>query len=234
MSGNPTKNYVTISEHPRSPLAMTFGILLFPLVEELDVVGPWEIITTWQQVINGGQACITVAESLEPVTCAKGLSINPQANFDTCPQLEFLLVPGGQGTRTEVNNPRLIDFIAAQSLSCRNILSVCTGAFLLHAAGLINGKQATTHWASLDRLRALGEVRVIEERFTQDGKIWCSAGISAGIDLCLKLVAHLDGDTTAGLVQLATEYFPESTIYGNCQADSRAPAYIKTYRSNQS
>jgi transcriptional regulator GlxA family with amidase domain len=158
---------------------MHAGILVFHQVEELDFVGPWEMLAMWQQVAQG-PTCHLVAQSREPVSCAKGMSINPTTDFADCPQLDCLLVPGGQGTRVEVSNPVLLEFVAAQARGCSAVLSVCTGSFVLHAAGLLSGKRATTHWGSLERMRALGGVTVVEERFVQDGPVWSSAGVSAG------------------------------------------------------
>ena len=206
---------------------MTFGILVFPQVEELDAIGPWEMATMWHQVA-GGPPCVIVAERAGPVTCAKGLSLNPHVTFDTCPPLDVLLVPGGQGTRTEVNNPRLVAFVAEQARHCQAMLSVCTGSFVLHAAGLLAGRRATTHWASLDRLRALGDVDVVEQRFVRDGNIWSSAGVSAGIDLTLAYIAHAAGDEAASKVQLAAEYYPSAQRYGTLHhSHPGAPGYLK-------
>lgn len=206
---------------------MKFGIVVFPQVEELDFVGPWEMVTMWQQVASGPQDCYIVAERSEPIVCAKGLSVNPHVDFQHCPQLDYLLVPGGQGTRTEVKNEQMLDFIARQARACQAILSVCTGSFVLHAAGLLSGKKATTHWGALDSLRALGNVQVVEERFTHDGNIWCSAGVSAGIDMTLKLIAEVGGEDAAGKVQFAAEYYPEGTAYGTYKSHPKAPEYIK-------
>ncbi len=128
---------------------MTAGILIFDRVEELDFVGPWEMLNMWRQVA-GGPACVLVAQSSAPVVCAKGMSVNPSTDFEHCPELDYLVVPGGQGTRTEVDNPRLLEFVASQARESQAVLSVCTGAFVLHAAGLLSGKRATTHLASLD------------------------------------------------------------------------------------
>ena len=106
---------------------MNFGILVFNQVEELDFVGPWEILTMWSKIAGGPENCLVVSQSLEPITCAKGLSINPQVSFADCPMLDYLLVPGGQGTRHEVNNGELVEFVANQAKNCRAVLSVCTG-----------------------------------------------------------------------------------------------------------
>lgn len=206
---------------------MNFGVLIFAQAEELDFVGPWEMITLWQKMAAGPETCLIVAERMEPVVCAKGLSVNPHASFETCPQLDYLLVPGGQGTRTEVNNPKLMSFVVEQAKHCKAILSVCTGSFVLHKAGLLAGKKATTHWASLERLRALGDVQAVEERYVQDGNVWSSAGVSAGIDLALAFIASVAGEDVAGQVQFAAEYYPSGKNYGAYTAHAQAPAYIK-------
>ena len=205
---------------------MTVGILVFPQVEELDAIGPWEMFMMWHQVANG-PSCHIVAQTLDPVVCAKGLTIVPHRSFDTCPALDVLLVPGGQGTRAEVHNPRLLAFVAEQARGCQAVLSVCTGSFVLHAAGLLVGRKATTHWASLDRLRALGDVEVVEERFTRDGPVWCSAGVCAGIDLALRFIAEVAGEAAAGQVQLAAEYVPSDRVYGDIRQHPKAPRYLR-------
>jgi len=205
---------------------MKFGILIFPQVEELDFVGPWEMATMWRQVADGPD-CLIVAEHAAPVVCAKGMSVNPHVTFADCPALDVLLVPGGQGTRAEVNNPVLVDFVASQARQARAVLSVCTGAFLLHAAGLLQGRRATTHWGALGRLRALAGVQVVEERFVQDGPVWTAAGVSSGIDLTLAYIAHAAGADAAGKVQFAAEYYPSDTRYGDYTTDPKAPGYIR-------
>lgn len=199
----------------------------FQQVEELDFVGPWELLTTWSKYADGPSNCLIVAEKLGPIVCGNSLSINPQNSFSDCPALDFLLVPGGQGTRREVNNPMLVQFVANQARRCKAVLSVCTGSFILHAAGLLSGKSATTHWGSLDRLRALGDVAVVEQRYVQDGKIWSSAGVSAGTDLMLAFISHFAGEQTAGKVQLHAEYYPSSVKYGSAHNEPHAPAYIR-------
>ena len=206
---------------------MKFGIIIFNQAEELDFVGPWEMLTMWRKVANGPKQCLIVAETLEPITCAKGLKVNPHVSFADCPQLDYLLVPGGQGTRHEVNNRVLIEFVAGQAQSCHAVLSVCTGSFVLHAAGLLTGKKATTHWGSLERLRGLGDVQVVEQRFVRDGSVWSCAGVSAGIDLMLAFIAQVAGEAAAGEVQFQAEYYPSSINYGGFENHALAPAYIK-------
>jgi transcriptional regulator GlxA family with amidase domain len=187
---------------------MNFGILIFPEVEELDFVGPCEMLRAWSIFYQGPEHCLVVAQSLAPVRCAKGLSVNPDVSFEQCPPLDFLLVPGGVGTRKEIDNASLVTFISRQAQRCKAVLSVCTGSFLLHRAGLLSGKRATTHWNSLDRLRALGDVKVVEERIVNDGKIWSSSGVSAGIDLMLAFIASAADVEVAGEVQFGAEYYP--------------------------
>jgi transcriptional regulator GlxA family with amidase domain len=206
---------------------MNFGFLVFPDVEELDLVGPWEMVGMWGKLFNGPENRLIVAQSGDPVVCAKGLSINPHVSFEQCPQLDFLLVPGGQGTRKEVDNQVLVRFISEQAKHCKAMLSVCTGTFLLHKAGLLSGKKATTHWNSLDRLKALGDVTAVEERFVRDGNVWSSAGVSAGIDLVLALIADTTGEEVAGKVQFAVEYYPSAIRYGTSHESPVAPHYLK-------
>lgn len=208
-------------------MSESFGVLTFPGAEELDFVGPWEMLTMWSRHADGPANCLLVAQSMEPVRCAKGMSVLPHVSFEACPSLDYLLVPGGQGTRTEVTNKVLLEFVSKQAASCKAVVSVCTGSFVLHAAGLLSGKRATTHWGSLDRLRALKDVTVVEERFVQDGNVWSSAGVSAGIDLLLALISSVASPETAGKVQFASEYYPSSVKYGGFENHAQAPAYVR-------
>jgi transcriptional regulator GlxA family with amidase domain len=206
---------------------VNFGIVVFNNVEELDFVGPWEMLTMWSRFANGPKQCLIVAQSEEPVVCAKGLSINPHTSFSACPPLDYILVPGGEGTREESSNPEMLKFVSSQARSCKATLSVCTGSFILHAAGLLTGKKATTHWGSLARLRALGDVEVVEQRFVQDGNVWSSAGVSAGTDLMLAFIASVAGEEAAGKVQFAAEYYPSSQKYGGFERNQQAPGYVR-------
>lgn len=205
----------------------TFGVLVFDGAEELDFIGPWEMLRVWSKYVKGPERCLLVAETMRPVVCAKGLSVNPDVAFADCPPLDWLLVPGGEGTRREVDNIELTGFVARQAAAARAVLSVCTGSFVLHAAGLLIGRRATTHWGSLDRLRALGDVEVVEERFVRDGEVWTAAGVSAGIDLMLAFIADQAGDEVAGKVQFYAEYYPLDRRYGTAADAAEAPAYLR-------
>ena len=187
----------------------------------------------WSKNFSGPDKVITISQGGGAVTCAKGLQIISSHSFSDCPKLDYLLVPGGWGTRAEVLNEKLISFIKEVSKDCKGILSVCTGAFLLQAAGLLNEKMATTHWRSLDRLRAFDEVTVLEERIVKDGIIWSSAGISSGIDLALAFVSEISGEEIAGNVQFQMEYYPSGKRYGNLHNSKDAPSYLKLKRSSR-
>jgi transcriptional regulator GlxA family with amidase domain len=207
--------------------ARRFGFLFYPGFEELDLVGPWEMATMWSAVAQG-PACITVAADAAPVICAKGLHVVPAATFDACPQLDYLLVPGGIAAFEVMNDPAITGFVARQAANARAVLSVCTGSFILGAAGLLNGRRATTHWRRLGQLRDVPGVTVDEVRWTRDGGIWTSAGVSAGIDLLLAFIAHEANEQTASEVQWNTEYYPEGKVYGDAHRNTKAPAYLNT------
>jgi transcriptional regulator GlxA family with amidase domain len=207
--------------------SLNFGFLVFPDLEELDLAGPWEMIGMWGRFFGGPDRRLLVSQSGGVVQCAKGLRVVSDCSLEDCPPLDYLLILGGQGTRVEEKNPALITFIRERAAGCRKVLGVCTGAFLLEAAGLLEGKKATTHWGSLARLREKPGVTVVEERIVRDGNIWTSAGVSAGIDLALALIAEEAGEETAGRVQLAAEYYPSHKMYGEAHLSPEAPAYIK-------
>ena len=209
---------------------MKFGILIFDGVEELDFVGPWELLKLWSSLANGPEECLIVSEHPRPIECAKGLSVNAHATFADCPPLDYLLIPGGMGTRKEVTNTALLQFVSSQAENTTALLSVCTGSFVLQAAGLLSGRKATTHWGSLDRLRAFDDTEVVEERFVRDGSVWTAAGVSAGIDLMLAFIADTAGETAAGKVQAQAEYYPAGGTYGDFAGTDSAPGYLKDVR----
>jgi len=189
-------------------MTSTVGIVLFPDVEELDFVGPLEALGAMAFIDRGWQV-VTIAEAGGSVRARHGLSVNVDHSFADAPPLDVLLVPGGQGTRQEVDNPRMIDFVREAGANARYVTSVCTGAFILHRAGFLSGRRATTHWGSLERLRGLGDVEVVEERFVQDGNVITAAGVSAGIDMALYLASLLTDRQTAQNVQKLMEYYPQ-------------------------
>ena len=187
-------------------MPITTGILLFDEVEELDFAGPYEV---FGMAKTEGDVLVTIAERPDPVRGAKGLRVLPDHTFADAPPVDVLVVPGGWGTRREAENPALLDWIAQVAPGCTWVTSVCTGAFLLHAAGVATGRQMTTHWASIDRLRAQSGVRVHEHaRYVRDGNVVTSAGVSAGIDMALWIVGQIYGVEHARVTQYAMEYDP--------------------------
>jgi transcriptional regulator GlxA family with amidase domain len=189
-------------------MTRTIAIVLFDGAEELDFVGPWEVFTFLRALEPESCSVVTVSERGGEVRCAKGLRVIADHGVDDAPPADIIVVPGGMGTRREVDNPRLIDYIRRSGGGAEVATSVCTGSFLLERAGLLAGKRATTHWASLDRLRQLGSVDVVEERWVDEGQVVTASGVSAGIDMALYLVGRLWGPETARRVQKGIEYFP--------------------------
>lgn len=203
-----------------------FGFLIYPGVEELDLVGPWEMATMWK-TYAGGPDCVTVSQTGGPTVCAKGLKIAADHSFTDCPALDYLLVPGGFAALEEAKNLDLVDFVARRAKDGQHILSVCTGSFILEAAGLLGGRKATTHWKLLPRMREIAGVEAVEERFVRDGNVWTSAGVSAGIDLTLAFIAAVAGEEKASIVQYNAEYYPDGRVYGTAHHAQQGSAYFR-------
>jgi transcriptional regulator GlxA family with amidase domain len=189
-------------------MGITTGIVLFDGAEELDFAGPWEVFTMAAKLRNDGDRVVTIAER-SPVVCAKQMRVLADHGFADAPPLDVILVPGGQGTRTEVDNRALIEWLKQAGARCTWVTSVCTGALLLHEAGFARGKRVTTHWGFVDTLRARPEITVLDDvRFVRDGNVVTSAGVSAGIDMALWLVGQLFDPAFARAVQRAIQYDP--------------------------
>jgi len=190
-------------------MAITTGILLFDDAEELDFVGPWEVFTMARMGGHEEDRVVTIAEREGPVRAAKGLRILPDHTFADAPPLDVVLVPGGEGTRKEVDNPALVDWLRAAGERATWVTSVCTGSYLLHRAGLAKGRRVTTHWAFCQQLREQGDVEVLEGvRYVRDGNVVSAAGVSAGIDMALWLVGQIHGVPHARQTQRFMEYDP--------------------------
>ena len=184
------------------------GILLFPDVELLDFAGPYEAFTAANYGGNGAKVfeVFTVAEQPGELRVRAGLRVVPDYTLADVPKIDVLVVPGGQGTRREVNNPRLVGWIAEVAGRAELTTSVCTGAFLLAEAGVLAERSvATTHWASIDRLRDTYPSVVVRHdvRYVDDGAVVSSAGVSAGIDMSLHVIERLCGhDVATGSARL--------------------------------
>ncbi len=186
----------------------TIGILIYDDAEELDIVGPWEVLTPKPGVAERNRV-LTIAEHDGPVRCAKGLRVLPDTSFADAPRLDVLLVPGAKGSRGEGHGV-LVDWIRKVAPQVRWLTSVCTGAFLLQEAQLLEGKRVTTHWDFIEQLRQRGgNLTVLENRrFVRDGNLVTAAGVSAGIDMSLWLMGQLHGVEVARKVQRLIEYDP--------------------------
>lgn len=177
---------------------LTIGILIFDDVEVLDFCGPFEVFSVARPVGEHSDefklfTVVTVAEEDRIVTCRGGLLVKPHATIENHPPLDILVVPGGQGTRRERHNQRLLDWIVQQAHHTNLTTSVCTGAFLLAERGLLDHHRATTHWNSIEWMRNMyPNVEIVaDERVIDEGHIITSAGISAGIDMSLHVVSRL-------------------------------------------
>ena len=194
----------------------TVGIVLFDGAEELDWVGPFEVFTMAREASgeNGpasGLEVVLVSEAGGTVKGAKGLRNEVDHAFAEAPAFDVVLIPGGIGTRTEMKNPVMLDFVRKQAASAEWVTSVCTGSIVLDAAGLTEGKKITTHWGYLPTLRedAAGRAEVLEKvRYVRDGNLLTAAGVSAGIDSALWLVGELYGVPHARITQKMMEYDP--------------------------
>jgi len=186
-----------------------FGVLFFDGTEELDAVGPWEVFTMASQQ-RDDITVVAVSEHGGTVTCSKGLRIVMDHSFADAPKLDVLLVPGGQGTRREVDNPALLQWIASVAKECEWVTSVCTGSLLLAEAGPAAGKRITTHWGAVDLVRKRGRAGEVLEgvRYVRDGNVVTSAGVSAGIDMALWLIGEMYTPGFARGVQRNMEYDP--------------------------
>jgi transcriptional regulator GlxA family with amidase domain len=187
------------------------GVYVYDLSEELDWAGPWEVLSAWATGWpDDGVTTFTIAETEEPVTCAKGLRVLADHTWETAPDADLLVIPGGD-SRGPAANQTLLGELRRLHRRGALVTSVCTGAFVLEAAGLLAGKPATTHWGALERLRKQG-VEVRDERFVDAGDVVTAAGVSAGIDMALHLVQRLHSRERAQEVRRYIQYDPAPPV----------------------
>jgi len=187
------------------------GILLFDEVEVLDFAGPFEVfsVTTYEDFITNAFHVSTISETGERIIARNGLKVDPDYSFDNVPEFDILVVPGGPGAREiQVNNPKAIEWISDQMSKVKIMTSVCTGAFLLAKAGLLDGKEATTHWFNYDRFeRQFPNVTLRRDiKYVDQGNIVTSGGVSAGINMSLYVVERLLGKDIASNTARGMEY----------------------------
>ena len=194
------------------------GILVFHNVEVLDFCGPFEVFSVARldearrREEPSPFEVVLIAASLEMVVATGGLKVQPDYTIDTAPPLDILVVPGGWGTRAAMHEPRLLGFIETRAREVETLTSVCTGAMLLGQAGVLDGRHATTHWRSLDWMRASFPTVTVEAELhvVEDGNLLTSAGISAGIDMALRVVSRYCGEAVGRATARHMEYpYPE-------------------------
>ena len=191
------------------------AVALFEGAEELDWAGPWEVLAAWsQQWPDDGVEVFTLARVAEPVRCAKGVRVLPDHSWETAPSFDVLVYPGGMGTRRELKDEAVLHWLRGLRGNGTLMTSVCTGSLVYAAAGLLNGRPATTYWNQLDYLGELDptvEVRR-DDRFVDSGEVVTAAGVSAGIDMALHLVARLHSEQRAREVRRHIQYDPEPPV----------------------
>ncbi|KVU98818.1 dimethylglycine dehydrogenase [Burkholderia ubonensis] len=183
-------------------MTLHIGFLVFPGVQQLDLTGPHDVLASLPDT-----AAHLVWKTREPVASSSGLALTPGHTFADCPPLDVICIPGGTGITDLLSDRETIDFVRERSAAARYVTSVCTGALLLGAAGLLRGRRATTHWAFHALLEPLGAVPV-RERVVRDGNLFTGGGVTAGIDFALTIAAELAGDDEAQAIQLELEYAP--------------------------
>lgn len=183
-------------------MAYEIGLLVFPDITQLDMTGPYEVFIKFPDA-----RVHLIWKSRDPITAGGGMQILPTTTYADCPPLDIICVPGGAGMNPLLGDAETLAFVRKQAESAQYVTSVCTGALVLGAAGLLQGKRATTHWMSHDMLEAFGAVPV-RERVVRDGNVITGGGVTAGIDFALTLAAEVAGPEAARKIQLGIEYDP--------------------------
>ena len=181
---------------------MIIGMLIFPEMTQLDFTGPYEVFAQ----LPGCEVKV-IAKSLAPVAAKGGLKFLPDTTLDSAPALDLVFVPGGPGTGALLEDREVLEFLRRQSQDAKYVTSVCTGALVLGAAGLLKGYRATTHWLSLDLLPVFGAIPLPERVVTDRNRI-TGGGVTAGIDFALTVAAEVAGIDKAKSIQLLIEYNP--------------------------
>lgn len=196
-------------------MTTNIGIFVFEGAEELDFAGPYEVLAAWAQTWPDDDVEVfTLAQEPGIVTCAKGLRVEPQHTWESAPGLDVVVYPGGEGNRRHLGDEAIRKWLHTLKDGGTLMTSVCTGALVYADAGLLDGRPATTHWMFFDLMKSLGtdiEART-ESRFVDDGEVVTSAGVSAGIDMALHLVARLHSKERAKEVRRVIQYDPEPPV----------------------
>ena len=182
------------------------GVLIFPQVEEMDFVGPFEVLSYINKLKPNSAEVFLVAEKSDVIQAFNGMKIVPEYSFDTCPDLDILVVPGGKGRFEAMHNPKIREFVLNQAKNTRYMTSVCTGAFILATAGLLDGKKATTYHTALEELETYHAIAIKQTKVVQDGNIITAAGVTSGLELGFYLLKLLFGSDLAKEVAEKIEY----------------------------
>jgi transcriptional regulator GlxA family with amidase domain len=190
---------------------MRIAIAVFDGAEELDFVGPWEVLAAWRFLYPDDIDVVLVGDSRAPVACAKGMHVIPDASWDHLGEIDVLVYPGGRGTRTQLGDEAIRTRLRGLKESGTVMTSVCTGSLVYADAGLLDGQPATTHWNAFDELLPLGRDIVArpDDRFVDTGAIITAAGVSAGIDMALHLIGRLGSPDKAREVRRYIQYDPQ-------------------------
>ena len=189
----------------------TIAIALWDGVEELDFAGPYEVLTAWARMSERPITVRTVSQVAEPVRCAHDLMVVPDSTWEDIGKLDLLVLPGGD-TRPLQAEESFLERMRSLAGSGTLMTSVCTGALVYGKAGILDGRRATTHWGALDRLADLGVDVDREARFVDTGEVVTAAGVSAGIDMALHLVARLESVERAQEVRRYIQYDPQPPV----------------------
>lgn len=196
------------------PAPKEIAFVAYPGLTPLDLVGPLQVVTVLT-LFSPEYRPVVVGETLDPIDTDGPMKLVADTTFDQLPSPFALIVPGGAApTIRALSNDSLIAYVQRASESAEVVGSVCTGALILAAAGLLEGRNATTHWSFAKQLERLGAHYVPDRRWVEDGKVISAAGITAGIDMALHLVGRLAGEAVARQVQLVLEYDPRPPLGG--------------------
>ena len=187
---------------------MKIGFLLFNNLTQLDLTGPYEVFARMPEA-----EMFLVAKNLSNIRSDKGLMLFPTHDFNDCPSLDILCVPGGGGVSEVIEDAESIVFLKAKAETAQYVTSVCTGSLILAVTGLLNGYKATTHWMSMDLLRRFSGIEVIDKRVVKDKNRFTGGGVTAGIDFALTIAAEIYGEKIAKGIQLMIEYNPNPPFF---------------------
>jgi cyclohexyl-isocyanide hydratase len=182
---------------------MKIGFLLFNNLTQLDFTGPYEVFARMPEA-----EIFLVAKNLSPIRSDKGLMLIPTHDFNTCPIVDIICVPGGGGVNEVIEDAESLAFLKEKANTAQYITSVCTGSLILAVAGLLDGFKATTHWMSMNLLRKFSEIEVVDKRVIKDRNRFTGGGVTAGIDFALTIAAEIYGEKIAKGIQLMIEYNP--------------------------